>query len=133
MSALQLLDHMEAGTAGDHAQRPTARRWAATVSVFHMPAPRTRNRRKSVRVRLKKITACIRQPGFGEEVVHVDDLSRGGLRFRSPKTYYQGSRIEVAVPYEPHGPNIFVLARIVWFRELPEANFKEYGATYVRP
>jgi len=94
--------------------------------------PRNANRRKNVRVRLKKITACIRQPGFEEEVVHVDDLSRGGLRFRSPKTYYEGSRIEVAVPYEPHGPNIFVLARIVWFRELPEANFKEYGATYVR-
>ena len=97
------------------------------------PEPQTGNRRKSVRVRLKKITACIRQPGFGEEIVHVDDLSRGGLRFRSPKTYYEGSRIEVAVPYEPNGANIFVLARIVRFGELPEANFKEYGATYVKP
>ena len=93
----------------------------------------TGNRRKSVRVRLKKITACIRQPGFGEEIVHVDDLSRGGLRFQSPKTYYEGSRIEVAVPYEPSGANIFVLARIVRFRELPEANLKEYGAMYVKP
>jgi hypothetical protein len=97
------------------------------------PSHRTGNRRKSVRVRLKKITACIRQPGFGEEIVHVDDLSRGGLRFRSSKTYYEGSRIEVAVPYEPNGANIFVLARIVRVRELPEANFKEYGATYVKP
>jgi hypothetical protein len=96
------------------------------------PDVRNRNRRKSVRVRLKKITACIRQPGLGEEIVHVDDLSRGGLRFRSPKTYYEGSGIEVAVPYEPRGGNIFVLARIIRFRELPEANFKEYGATYIK-
>ena len=96
------------------------------------PEPRTQNRRKSVRVRLKKITACIRQPGFEEEIVNVDDLSSGGLRFRSTKTYHEGSRIEVAVPYESRGANIFVLARIVRFRELPEANLKEYGATYIK-
>jgi PilZ domain len=96
------------------------------------PDPGIRNRRKSVRVRLKKITACIRQPGFEEEIVNVDDLSSGGLRFRSTKTYHEGSGIEVAVPYEPRGANIFVLARIVRFRELPETNFKEYGATYIK-
>jgi PilZ domain-containing protein len=95
--------------------------------------PRTRNRRKSVRVRLKKITACIRQPGFEEEIVNVDDLSSGGLRFRSAKNYHEGSRIEVAVPYEARGANIFVLARIVRLRELLEANFKEYGAMYIKP
>jgi hypothetical protein len=94
--------------------------------------PRTQNRRKSVRVRLKKITACIRQPGFEEEIVSVDDLSSGGLRFRSTKTYHEGSRIEVAVPYEARGANIFVLARIVRLRELLDANFKEYGAMYIK-
>jgi PilZ domain len=95
------------------------------------PGSPTPIKRKSVRVSLKKITACIRQPGFGEEIVQVDDLSRGGLRFRSPKTYHEGSKIEVAVPYEPRGANIFVLARIVRFRELPEAEFKEYGVAYM--
>jgi PilZ domain len=95
------------------------------------PNPRPRNRRKNVRVALKKITACIRQAGLGEEIIQVDDLSRGGLRFRSPKTYYEGSRVEVAVPYEPRGANIFVLARIIRFRDLPQADVKEYGVAYI--
>jgi hypothetical protein len=43
--------------------------------------------------------ACIRHPGFEEEIVEVKDLSRGGLSFISSKGYIEGSRIEVAVPY----------------------------------
>jgi hypothetical protein len=85
-----------------------------------------------VRVWLKQMTACIRQAGFGEEVVRVQNVSRGGLRFTSPKTYYEGSRIEVAVPYAPGGPNIFVPARIVRTQELPDTELKEYGVAYMK-
>lgn len=96
------------------------------------PGVRTQNKRRDVRVTLKQTYACIRQPGFGEEVVRADDVSRGGLCFLSPNTYYEGSRIEVAVPYAPGGANIFVPARIVRFRDLPEAELKEYGVAYIR-
>jgi hypothetical protein len=116
-------------TKPDH-QQPGAEQQPLASSSS--PGPRTWIQRKSVRVRLKKISACIRQAGFEEEIVHVNDMSRGGLRFRSPKTYYEGSRIEVAVPYEARAANIFILARIVSFRELPEADFKEYGAAYIK-
>jgi hypothetical protein len=96
------------------------------------PEPGTRNKRKNVPVKLKKITACILPPGFGEEVVRVEDLARGGLCYRSLNTYYEGSRIEVAVPYEADGANIFVPGRIVRFRELPETEFKEYSVAYIK-
>ncbi len=95
-------------------------------------AARGRNARKNVRVRLKDMTACIRQPGFGEEVVRVENVSRGGLRFSSPKTYYAGSGIEVAVPYTPGAANIFVPARIVRTQEKPNSELKEYGVAYVK-
>ena len=92
-----------------------------------------KNKRTQVRVPLKQMTACIRQPGFGEEVVRVDNVSRGGLRFLSANTYYEGSRIEVAVPYAKGGANIFVPARIVRSQELPDAGLREYGAAYTKP
>jgi PilZ domain-containing protein len=93
---------------------------------------RTRNKRKDVRVPLKRVTACIRQPGFEEEVVRVENVSRGGLRFLSPNVYYEGSRIEVAVPYARGGANIFVEARIIRSGERPDSELKEYGVAYIR-
>jgi len=94
------------------------------------PAPRTENRRKHNRI-VMKVTACVRQPGFGEEIVRVQDVSRGGLHFVSPNTYFEGSRIEVAVPYTPGGANIFVAARIAWSREQPDKQLKSYGVRYI--
>jgi hypothetical protein len=93
---------------------------------------RTTNDRKHFRVRLKKFRACIRRLGFLEEVVRVENVSRGGFRFLSPKNYRKGARIEVAIPYIPQAANIFVPARVVRSRELPHLKKKEYGAAYVR-
>ena len=59
---------------------------------------REQNKRKHVRVQVK-MKACIRHPGFEEEIVEVKDVSRGGFSFVSSKGYIEGSRIEVAVPY----------------------------------
>jgi len=95
-------------------------------------AARFPKQRKHVRVSVKRITACIRQPGFGEEIVRVDNVSRGGLRFFSPNTYFEGSRIEVAVPYAPNGASIFVAARIVRSRVAEEPELKEYGVAYIK-
>jgi hypothetical protein len=93
---------------------------------------RVRNQRKHVRVQVKKMKACIRHPGFEEEIVEVKDLSRGGLSFISPKRYIEGSRIEVAVPYSEGKANIFVAARINRAQEQPAKGLTKYGAQYIR-
>ena len=89
------------------------------------------NKRKHVRVRVK-MKACIRHPGFEEEIVEVKDLSRGGLSFISSKDYIEGSRIEVAVPYSKGKANIFVAARINRAEELPREGLTKYGAHYTQ-
>jgi hypothetical protein len=92
---------------------------------------RARNQRKHVRVQVK-MKACIRHPGFEEEIVEVKDLSRGGLSFVSSKGYIKGSRIEVAVPYSEGKANIFVTARINRAQEQPGKGLTKYGAQYIR-
>jgi hypothetical protein len=92
---------------------------------------RVSNKRKHVRVHVK-MKACIRHPGFEEEIVEVKDLSRGGLSFVSSKTYMEGSRIEVAVPYSMGKANIFVAARINRAQEFPGKRPTKYGAQYIR-
>jgi hypothetical protein len=94
-------------------------------------ADRAQNKRKHVRVKVK-MKACIRHPGFEEEIVAVKDLSRGGLSFASSKGYIEGSRIEVAVPYSVGKANIFVPARINRAQEVPGKGLTEYGVQYIR-
>jgi hypothetical protein len=60
-------------------------------------------------------------------------MSKGGLRFKSPKHYYAQSLIEVAVPYQPGQPAIFVTAQIVFVEELPEQRLFRYGVQYLKP
>jgi len=89
------------------------------------------NKRKHVRVHVK-MKACIRHPGFEEEIVEVKDLSRGGLSFVSSKAYIEGSRIEVAVPYSKGKANIFVAARINRAQQVSGKDVMKYGAQYIR-
>jgi len=89
------------------------------------------SRRKDLRIK-SNMPACIRQPGFGEEVVSCDDISRGGLAFRSAKRYFLGSRIEVANPYAVGAANIFIPARIVFTQELPKEGLYKYGVSYLK-
>ncbi len=88
------------------------------------------NKRKHVRVQVK-MKACIRHPGFEEEIVIVKDVSRGGLSFVSSKEYIEGSRIEVAVPYSEGKANIFVAARINRVQDQPDKGLTKYGAHYM--
>lgn len=86
------------------------------------------------RTRIKaRILACIRQRGFSEEVAVCEDLSRGGLSFRSRNQYPEGTRVEVAVPFTPGSGNIFVPIRIVFSQEMPSAGLYRHGAAYVKP
>ena len=86
------------------------------------------------RTRIKaRILACIRRRGFQEEIAVCEDLSKGGLSFRSRNQYEEGSRVEVAVPFTPGTGAIFVPIRIVFSQAIPSAGLYRHGAAYIKP
>jgi len=89
-------------------------------------------RRNRTRVKAR-VLACIRRRGFAEEVVVCEDLSKGGLSFRSRNQYAEGSRVEVAVPFTPGTGAIFVPIRIVFSQAIPSAGLYRHGAAYIKP
>jgi hypothetical protein len=93
------------------------------------PVP-PKNRRREVRARVN-LKACIRFSG-SEEVVVCEDMSRGGLSFKSRKHYPEKTTIEVAAPYSPDSESIFALAEIMHVQELPKEKRFRCGAAYVR-
>lgn len=96
-----------------------------------MPQPATVGRRRNTRVNTR-LMACIRQAGFGDEVVMTENVSRGGLCFRSSKGYHTGTPIEVSVPYSPGGANIFTPARIAHVLKKAGDEFSRIGVAYVQ-
>lgn len=88
-------------------------------------------RRNRTRVKAR-VLACIRRRGFQEEVAVCEDLSKGGLSFRSRNKYEEGSRVEVAVPFTPGSGAIFVPIRIVFSQAIPSAGLYRHGAAYIR-
>src|SRR5258708_24361988 len=100
------------------------------------PGPRVsakeqENRRKYARPRVN-LKACVRCQGLPDDVVACEDLSRGGLRFKSTRKYFEKTLIDVAVPYSPGDQAIFVPAQIAYVRELPEQKMYRCGVTYLR-
>ncbi|MGB8472616.1 MAG: PilZ domain-containing protein [Candidatus Acidiferrum sp.] len=89
-------------------------------------------RRNRTRVKAR-VLACIRRRGFQEEVAVCEDLSKGGLSFRSRNKYEEGSRVEVAVPFTPGSGAIFVPIRIVFSQAIPSVGLYRHGAAYIRP
>ncbi len=99
-----------------------------TSSVEERVIPR-RNR-----TRIKaRVLACIRHRGFQEEIAVCEDLSKGGLSFRSRNQYPEGTRVEVAVPFTPGTGAIFVPIRIVFSQTIPTAGLYRHGAAYIKP
>jgi len=88
-------------------------------------------RRNRLRVKAR-VLACIRQRGFTEEVAVCEDLSKGGISFRSRNAYAEGTRLEVAVPYTPGAGAIFVPIRIVFSQPIESAGLFRHGAAYLR-
>jgi hypothetical protein len=104
--------------------------------VLTLPPPEksaatSANRRKHPRVKVN-YSACVRHPERGDEIVQCEDMSKGGLRFKSHKPYYAQSLIEVAVPYQPGQPAIFVPGKIVFVEELPELRLYRCGVQYIK-
>jgi hypothetical protein len=86
------------------------------------------------RTRIKaRVLACIRRRGFQEEIAVCEDLSKGGIAFRSRNEYPEGTRLEVAVPFTPGSGAIFVPIRIVFSQPIPAAGLFRHGAAYLRP
>lgn len=96
----------------------------------HADAPRI-ERRQHPRARVS-YSALVRHPERGDDVVQCEDMSRGGLRFKSKKKYYERSLIELAVPYVPGQTPLFVPAQIVSVVEVPEENLFRYGVAYLQ-
>src|SRR5215470_6660034 len=92
-------------------------------------APRAGNRRKHVRTRAS-FQACVRSFAHGDDVVNCEDISRGGLSFKTRKSYSVRFKVEVAAPYTPGVPNFFVPAEIVHVEELEEGKTFRCGVAY---
>jgi hypothetical protein len=115
--------------------------WVESVSELTAPVngagqpsveDRVIPRRNRTRIKAR-ILACIRRRGFQEEIVVCEDLSKGGLSFRSRNQYAEGSRVEVAVPYTPGTGAIFVPIRIVFSQSIPTAGLYRHGVAYIKP
>jgi hypothetical protein len=78
-----------------------------------------------------RVLACIRQRGYDEEAV-CEDLSQGGVSFRSRTQYAEGSRIEIAVPFRPGVKAIFVPGRIVSSVALRGVGLFRHGVSYLK-
>lgn len=109
-------------------ERQAAENLAAKPGVEDRVIPRRNRTRVKARV-----LACIRKRGFQEEIAVCEDLSKGGLSFRSRNQYPEGSRVEVAVPFTPGSSAIFVPIRIVFSQPIPAAGLYRHGASYIRP
>lgn len=74
---------------------------------------RTRNLREGLE-QSWKIHACVKSSGFGEEIVLTDNPTRNGVRYMSEHKYEEGEKVEIAIPYQQAGGNIFIPAQVKW-------------------
>lgn len=95
------------------------------------PPARRENRRKHVRTKAS-FQACVRSFAHGDDVVNCEDVSRGGLCFKSRKPYSEKFKIEVAAPYTPGMQNFFTPAEIVHVEELKDEKKFRCGVAYLK-
>jgi PilZ domain len=88
------------------------------------------NRRKHMRVRVN-YTICVRQGQSGDDIAECENVSKGGLCFHSRKEYALDSTVEIAAPYSPGSPAIFVAAKIRRAQRLGDGESFRYGVAYV--
>jgi hypothetical protein len=92
------------------------------------------NRRIHRRAKVSYL-ACIRSEAFGDDIVSCLDMSRGGLGFKSERSYLVSAHIRIAVPFSrdfPDAPAIFVPAKIVSCARIPNTEFYRCGAQFLR-
>ena len=94
------------------------------------PHSRRENRRKHVRTKVT-FKGCVRSFAHGDDIVTCEDVSRGGLCFKSRKPYVENFKIEVAAPYAPGMQNFFTPAEIVHVEELKDEKKFRCGVVYL--
>ena len=97
-----------------------------------VPSESAKNRRRHVRIDVN-FAGRVRLNGFGDDIVVCENISRGGLCFKSSRRYQESAGIEVAAPCSPGSAEIPVSARIVYVQELPEEKLFRYGAEFLLP
>ena len=80
-----------------------------------------------------RLTACVRAAGSEPELAVCENMSRGGLCFRTRRRFQEEDILEVAVPFTKGAANIFVPARVIYVQEVPNAGLHRHGAAYLRP
>lgn len=117
-----------AGAIGVAVLEPAAQVEARSGSTSPAGAKRE-NRRKHVRTRVT-FMGCVRHAANADDLVECENVSKGGVCFRSKQKYSEGAVIEVAAPYEPGTTAIFVRATIVRAEPMLDSTLFRYGATY---
>lgn len=79
-----------------------------------------------------KVQACVRTTEYGEDVVLTEDPTKDGVRFMSEHRYGEDEKLEIALPYQPGGGNVFIPAQVKWTSGEPEEEVILYGVTYLR-
>jgi hypothetical protein len=103
---------------------------SASSSEVQAPAAPVANRRKYPRISVH-FTAFVRSAGSEDQLVYCENVSRGGVCFKSSKRFRTTSRIEVAAPYIPGSACILVPAEIVHVEEIPGEQMFRCGVHYL--
>ncbi len=95
------------------------------------PVPqRVEDERVDPRVDLS-LTGCIQTNQYGEDIVLTENVSEGGVCFRSRNRYAGGTLVGAAIPYLQGRANVFVQARITWSKYRSAEGLTAYGLSYI--
>jgi hypothetical protein len=130
-AVVEMVQNRSMGWVDEEEQSPMPAPVAVAAATEPTPAARRDNRRKHVRTKVS-FQACVRSFAHGDDIVNCEDVSRGGLCFKSRKPYSEKFKIEVAAPYTPGMQNFFTPAEIVHVRELKGEKKFRCGVAYLK-
>ena len=126
---VEMVQSRSMGWVDEEEQSPAAA--PVAVAAPAEPTARRENRRKHVRTKVN-FKACVRSFVHGDDIVTCEDISRGGLCFKTRKPYVEKFKIEVAAPYAPGVQNFFTAAEIVHVEELKDEKKFRCGVAYLK-
>jgi hypothetical protein len=130
-AVVEMVQSRSMGWVDEEEPSPVSAPVAVAAPPEPAPAGRRENRRKHVRTKVN-FKACVRSFAHGDDIVTCEDVSRGGLCFKSRKPYVENFKIEVAAPYTPGMQNFFTAAEIVHVRELKDEKKFRCGVAYLK-
>ncbi|HEV2196184.1 MAG TPA: PilZ domain-containing protein [Candidatus Acidoferrum sp.] len=130
-AVVEMVQSRSMGWVDEEEQVPALAPVAVAAPAEPEPAARRENRRKHVRTKVT-FQACVRSFAHGDDIVTCEDVSRGGLCFKSRKPYVEKFKIEVAAPYTPGMQNFFTPAEIVHVEELKDQKKFRCGVAYLK-